>query len=253
LVLAHLSENPNFFAASTLDKPKGYRVLLIISMFYMSIMLCNAILTNRYIGTDALFVLGGTFTSPLVFILDDIIAEIYGYRITQSVILTGYIAQTFFALVCAVVLITPSPSFFQEQHAYATILGNSLLWIDLSGFFAYITANLLNTYILTRWKVLLKGRKFWLRSIGSSIFSEAFYSFLAILIMEFKSVSLDNIFKIVALSFGIKVIYCLIFAFPGNFLVAKLKKITGIDVYDLSPKYTPFKYLSKRFGYKHAG
>ncbi len=249
----HMSENHNFFAASSLDKPKGYRVLLIISMFYMSIMLCNAILTNRYIGTDTWFVLGGTFTSPLVFILDDIIAEIYGYKITQSVILTGYIAQTFFALICLLVLTAPSPSFFKEQHSYTTILGSSLLWIDLSGFFAYISANLLNTYILTRWKVLLKGRKFWLRSIGSSLFSEAFYSFLAILIMEIKSVSLDNIFKIVLLSFGIKAIYCLIFAFPGNLLVAKLKKVTGIDVYDLSPKFTPFRYLSKHFGSKYAG
>jgi uncharacterized PurR-regulated membrane protein YhhQ (DUF165 family) len=81
-------------------------------------MLGNAILTNRYIGTDTLFVLGGTFTSPLVFILDDIIAEIYGYRITQTVIITGYIVQTIFAFICALVLAAPAPSFFHEERAY---------------------------------------------------------------------------------------------------------------------------------------
>ena len=62
-------------------------------------MLCNAILTNRYIGGESLFVLGGTFTSPFVFILDDIIAEIYGYKITRAVILTGFFSQTLFIII----------------------------------------------------------------------------------------------------------------------------------------------------------
>ncbi len=57
-------------------------------------MICNAILTNRYIGNDFIFVLGGTFTSPLLFILDDIIADIYGYRIAQFLIIMGFLAQT---------------------------------------------------------------------------------------------------------------------------------------------------------------
>ncbi|MDF1678055.1 MAG: putative molybdenum carrier protein [Legionellaceae bacterium] len=77
-----------FPALKSMNNPYAYSVLALISMFYMSIMLCNAVLTNRYIGTDALFVLGGTFTSPLVFILDDIITEIYGYKIARSVIIT---------------------------------------------------------------------------------------------------------------------------------------------------------------------
>src|SRR3989338_2501580 len=132
-----------------IDNPHGYKALITLSMLYMSIMLCNAVLTNRYIGTDAFFILGGTLTSPFVFILDDIIAEIYGYKITRTVILCGFVAQTLFALICQIVILTPHPSFFKEQVAYAHILGPSLLRIDISGFFAYIVANLANSYILT--------------------------------------------------------------------------------------------------------
>ncbi|KTC76068.1 hypothetical protein Lbir_0137 [Legionella birminghamensis] len=53
----------------TLINPSGYQVLVIIGMFYMSIMLCNAVLTNRYIGSNTMFVLGGSFSSckpPLI-------------------------------------------------------------------------------------------------------------------------------------------------------------------------------------------
>lgn len=228
-----------------IENPYEHKVLIIISMIYMSIMLCNAILTNRYIGSDALFVLGGTFTSPFVFILDDIIAEIYGYKITRSVILTGFIAQTLFVIICLFALNAPHPSFFKEQAAYTTVLGWSLLRINISGFFAYIVANLANSYILTRWKVLLKGRYFWLRSLGSSTISEALYSLIAILMMEIASIPLKSILQVVAISFSIKAIYSIVLAGPANLLVNYLKKLTGIDVYDFPTQFTPFKYAKK--------
>lgn len=225
-----------------IENPYGYKVLIFISMFYMSVMLCNAVLTNRYIGSDALFVLGGSFTSPLVFILDDIIAEIYGYRITQSVILMGFIAQTLFVVICQLVLLAPHPIFFNEQASYNYVLGFSLLRINVSGFIAYIVANLANSYILSRWKVLLKGRYFWLRSLGASTFSEALYSLIAILMMEIGSIPNNRILQVVVISFSIKVLYSIVLAGPANLLVNYLKNITGMDVYDFPKKFTPFKY-----------
>jgi queuosine precursor transporter len=221
----------------------AYHFLIIISMIYMAIMLCNAVLTNRYVGNDKLFVLGGTLTSPFVFIMDDIITEIYGYRIARGVIISGYAAQTIFVCVCQLIIIAPYPSFFREEQAYFYILGPSLLRIDLSGFAAYLTANLLNSYIISRWKLLLKGRHFWLRSIGSSLFAEALYSFLAILMMELKSIPFHDILKVVGISYSIKAIYSAVFSGPSNLLVNYIKKSTGVDVYDFPKDFTPFKYL----------
>ena|SRR3990167_2871685 len=243
------NETPNLknsgLSAAILNNPAGYKVLILISMLYMSIMLCNAILTNRYIGVDSLFVLGGTFTSPFIFILDDIIAEIYGYKITRYVILSGFAAQTLFVIICQLALAAPYPTIFKEQAAYSYLLGPSLLRIDISGFVAYIVANLVNSYILTRWKILLKGRRFWLRSLGSSTFSEALYSLLAILMMEISSIPLNSVLKVVLISFLIKAIYSIVLAGPANLLVNYIKKATGIDVYDFPKNFTPFKYSNK--------
>lgn len=226
----------------SIKNPFQYTVIVMLCMIYMSIMLCNAILTNRYIGRESLFVLGGTFTSPFIFILDDIIAEIYGYKITRSVILTGFFSQTLFIIICQLAINAPYPSFFNSQAAYASVLGWSLVRINISGFFAYIVANLVNSYILSRWKVLLKGRYFWLRSLGSSTISEALYSFIAILMMELASIPFKSILRVVAISFSIKVLYSIVFAGPISILVSHLKKLTGIDVYDFPQQFTPFKY-----------
>ncbi len=181
---------------------------------------------------------------PFVFILDDIIAEIYGYKITRTVILSGFAVQTLFALACQLIVLAPYPASFKEASAYTYILGPTLLRIDISGFVAYIIANLVNTYVLTRWKVLLQGRRFWLRSLGSSAFSEALYSLIAIIMIEINSIATKNLFKLVAASFLIKLIFSLIFAAPAQFFVNHIKRWIGIDVYDFPNKLTSFKYFS---------
>ena len=96
--------------------------------------------------------------------------------------------------------------------------------------------------ILSRWKVLLKGRYFWLRSLGSSTIAEAIYSLIAILMMEILSIPLKSILQVVTISFSIKAIYSVLLAGPANLLVNYLKKLTGIDVYDFPTQFTPFKY-----------
>src|SRR3990167_1407230 len=212
-------KNENGYSQHVLLNPSGYKVLICISMIYMSIMLCNAILTNRYIGNDSIFVLGGTFTSPLVFILDNITAEIYGYKITRFMIFMGFIALTFFTIICQLVVSAPYPHVFSHDSAYQYILGSSLLRIDISGFISYITANLMNAYILTRWKFLLKGEKFWLRNIGSSIFAEALYSVLAILMMEISRIPFNNIIQIIAVSFSIKALCSISLSYHSSILV----------------------------------
>lgn len=237
-----LSEKEINLTGSVTNNPLGYKYLAFLSMIYVCIMLFNAILTNRYIGTEAIFVLGGTFTSPFVFLIDNIIAEIYGFKITRSVIFCGIAAQTLFVILCQLVLHTPHPIFFHNNEAYEQILGWSLLRIHISGCAAYILAILFNTKVLTQWKVLLKGRKFWLRSLGSCTVSELLYSFIAILLMEVQSIPISYILKVVAISYSIKMLYNIVLVLPTQILVNYIRRVTGIDVYDFNHKFTPSKY-----------
>lgn len=241
-----LSKRKQDNAEKSIVNISGYRCLAFFSMAYISLMLFNAILTNRYIGTNSIFVLGGTFTSPFVFLLDNIIAEIYGFKITRSIILFGIIAQTFFILLCQLVLLAPHPDFFTSNPLYEQILGVSLLRIHLSGCAAYIFAMLFNTKVITHWKVLLKGRKFWLRSLGACTISEALYSFVAILLMELQSIPLTNVFKVILLSYTIKMSYNVLLVIPAQIIVYYTRRITKIDVYDFNKQFSVASYLKLR-------
>ncbi|HSW75775.1 MAG TPA: queuosine precursor transporter [Candidatus Saccharimonadales bacterium] len=220
---------------------KGYNFLIFFTMLYMSIMICSAILTNRYIRlNDNFFILGGTLISPLIFILGDIVAEIFGYKMARQMIVCGFICQAIFALICESVVHSPYPEFFKSNNIYVFVF-DQLLYIVISSFIAFIISGLINIHIITRWKVLLRGRYFWLRSLGSSTIAEALYSAIAILMMEAGSIELKNVWKIILASYLIKVLYSIFFALPGNIIVNYIKNITNIDIYDYPADYNPFK------------
>lgn len=175
----------------------GYKYLVFFSMLYMSIMICNVILTDRYVSLSKdIFVLGGTMTSPLIFILGDIIAELFGYKVAKQVIWCGFSCQAVFAIICELVTRAPYPAFFKDYYAYSFVFG-PLLYLVMSSFVAFIISGLINIHIITRWKFLLRGRYFWLRSLGSSTIAEALYSVIAIMMMEVGSIPLPNIWRVI--------------------------------------------------------
>lgn len=230
----------NLTVSGVSDSFAGYRYLIFFSMFFMTIMICNSVLTNRYVSLNKdIFVLGGTLTSPIVFIIGDIVAEIFGYKVARQMIWWGFVCQLIFSIICGLVVRAPYPSFFKDAHIYLFVF-EPLLFIVISSFIAFIVSSLVNVYAISKWKVLLKGKYFWLRSLGSSTIAEGIYSALAILMMELGSLSISKIWKVILISYLIKVTYSIIFAFPGTVIVNYIKNTTKIDVYDYD-NVNPFK------------
>ena len=80
--------------------------------------------------------------------------------------------------------------------------------------------------------------------MGSSVFSEAIYAFLAVFMTEFHLISFNQMLQVFFASFAIKAIFTLVFAFPLNALVSYLKNKSGIDVFDLPKKFIPIAFES---------
>lgn len=156
MIKTHKSENAQAIShdeviiSQASNSLSAYKYLVFFSMLYMSIMVCNAILTNRYISLSKdVFVLGGTLTSPLIFILGDIVAEIFGYKVAKQMIWCGFGCQAIFAIICELAVRAPYPIFFKDYYAYSFVFGQ-LLYIVMSSFIAFIISGLINIHIITR-------------------------------------------------------------------------------------------------------
>ena len=189
---------------------------------------------------------GGTLLFPLAYVLGDIITEVYGFKAARKVIWAGFVLLAFSALVFFVLKILPGEISWEEEAgsgAYNAILGGissgGIVLASLSGF---LVGELSNSILLSKIKVLMKGKMLWFRAVISSLVGELLDSLIFVSIACLTGVFGWHLFlSLVITNYILK---CLIEAMvlPGTYAAVRfLKKREGIDVYDEGIKYRLFK------------
>ena len=196
--------------------------MVFFSMLYVSVMLANAVLTKRLITLGDHFVFGGAFVSPFIFILGDMIAELFGYQVARWIVVAGFICQTIFALIIELMIHLNAPQGWDGAGSFIYVFG-SILRVDLSGVFAYFLAGIINIKLITQWKFMLCGKYFALRSIGASTIAEACCSGIAILLFGAGTYPFSVMLMIILFSYAIKFIFSLCFAYPASMIVSILQ------------------------------
>ncbi len=82
-------------------------------------------MSSKFIAVGPLVIVGSTLIFPITFIFNDILTEVYGYRRSRMIIWTGLAMQIFAALFYWIIDIWPAASFWHNQEAYSTILGQA--------------------------------------------------------------------------------------------------------------------------------
>jgi len=182
---------------------------------------------------------GAVIVFPISYILNDCISEVYGYRKASLVIRTGFAMNFFFALMAQLVLVLPGAPFWEGQEAFETVFASApkVVAASLLGFFA---GSSINAMIMSRMKVLDKGRRFGLRAIVSSLAGEMADSAIFIPIV-FWNQGAKVVLTMAACQICTKVLYEIIILPLTSAAVKKLKESEGIDTFDEGISYNPFK------------
>jgi uncharacterized integral membrane protein (TIGR00697 family) len=220
-----------------------YKYLMFLSMLSMTIKLTTVVLIYKIIKIGGFSASASTLIIPIWFILGDLIAEVYGYKTAKQVIWIAMFCQLLFALLCSVSVTLPSPFGWPDQEIY-TVVFQKLPRVVFSSIFAILLGAFINAYIITRWKILLKGKYFLLRCLGASAIGELIFTISAYLIEFFGMVSLSHIFQLMIVSYSIKLILNLFFSIPVASLANWLKTVEKIDVDDFKFKFNPFSKLN---------
>jgi len=207
------------------EKQKNYRYkyLIFFSMFYMMLMLCKSMFSYRLVELGGFTLQAGQLVAPLWFITSDITAEVYGYKIAREILSIGLICQIIFSFICILFINLPHPSFWHNETAYEIVLGD--MWrVSFAVLFAFYISGMINIKLITRWKFMMGGKYFWLRSIGASGVSEILYSILATSIIQYGKLGWSIIFSIIIASAILKIIYSALLAFPAQIIAVLVKK-----------------------------
>ncbi|MDF1760459.1 MAG: queuosine precursor transporter [Coxiellaceae bacterium] len=219
------------------------KYLLPLSVFYIVFCLSADVLAFRFTQFGPVVESGATLLFPMTYLISDIVTEVYGYNIAKLLIWLILLGEIVFALLLRLVNLAPYATFLQDPQAYNIVI-NPILRFVLAGVVANILSDFVNIYLLSKWKILAKGKHFWLRSIGSTAISELVLVLVVVLLGFSGTLNSKNLIRILIYAYGLELLYAVIFVWPGCVIANYLKKAEGLDVYDYQINYNPFK-LSK--------
>ena len=210
---------------------RHYKYLLPLAMFYMTIKVTTVLMIYKIITIGGLSVSASTLIIPLWFFVGDIIAEVYGYKVARDLIWIAIICQFAFAFICGSFAHIVSPDMMSNQKAYEEIL-SKLPRVALASFLAIALGGLLNAYAINKWKILLKGKFFGLRSLGASSIGELVFTICAYLIEFTGMTPINNILHLMAISYLFKLVINPMLVIPIAIIAKIIKQHEGINLYD---------------------
>jgi len=181
----------------------------------------------------------GILFFPVSYILGDVLTEVYGYARARRVVWAGFGASLFIAFMSwAVVKMPPAPR-FTNQPALEAVFGQvpRIFFASIAAFWA---GEFANAYVLARMKVLTAGRKLWTRTIGSTICGQGVDT-LIFYPLAFYGVW-DNrlVLNIMLVNYLGKVGWEVFLTPVTYWVVGRLKRSEGVDVFDTGTSFTPF-------------
>lgn len=128
----------------------------------------------------------GIFVFPILFAINDVIAEVKGRARAKQLVYTGLIMVAFIMIYSIFVTWLPESNRFSDGQAYNAIFAKAAR-ISLASLLAFLISGLLDVALFHKIKVKTQGKMLWLRSNLSNFISQlldtfvftsvAFYSF----------------------------------------------------------------------------
>jgi queuosine precursor transporter len=212
---------------------------MLAGILFTTCLILSNILAVKIINIGNWAAPAGVLIFPLAYILNDVIAEVWGYRKARLIIWAGFAMNLLTVLFFSVSIVMPSAPFWQNQEAFQTIIGLTPR-IVLASLTAYLAGSFLNAFILSRMKVRSNGKFFGIRAVVSTLAGESIDSLLFITIAFAGIFPMYALLTMVVTQTLLKTTYEIIILPITTIVVVKIKQVEGIDTFDNAISYNPF-------------
>lgn len=217
-------------------------IFMLAGILFATCLLLANILAIKIIQIGPFAAPAGVLIFPVSYILNDVITEVWGYKKARLIIWTGFAMNLLMVLFFSLSIALPPAAFWGDQPIFAKIIGSTPR-IVLASIIAYLAGSFLNAFIMSRMKIISKGKNFGLRAIISTIAGETTDSLIFISLAFAGMFSVKAMIIMIATQSLLKTLYEIIILPLTSAVVKRVKKIENQDIYDNSISYNPFKIV----------
>jgi hypothetical protein len=177
---------------------------------------------------------------PISYIINDCIAEVWGFKKARLIIWSGF-AMNFFVVGLGLIAVAiPAAPFWEGEEHFDFVFGMAPRIVAAS-LMAFLVGSFLNAYVMSKMKIASQGRNFSARAILSTIVGETADSLIFFPIAFGGIIAWKELLIMMGLQIVLKSMYEVIIL-PVTIRVVKvIKKVDGSDVYDTNISYNVLK------------
>ena len=224
------------------NKQVSVLFMLLVALFTLCLTAANLFATKQITLGPANFT-GALLVFPISYIINDVVAEVYGFRRARLLIWMAFGMNFFFVLMGALVDVIPGADWWRQTPAgqgFHAIFGLAPR-IVVASFLAFLVGSFVNAALISRMKVRDRGRRFPLRAIVSTLAGEACDSIIFFPIALLGIVPLAQMPLFVLWQVSLKTLYEILILPVTVRVVRAVKRVEATDVFDINIKYRLFK------------
>ena len=215
----------------------------------MGILFCVCLIAANLLETKVIEVCGlsltcGLLVFPISYIINDCIAEVWGFEKARIIIWSGF-AMNFFVVALGLIAVQLPAAPFWEGEAHFNFVFGMAPRIVVGSLLAFLVGSFLNAYVMSKMKLRNQGRYFSLRAIVSTLVGETADSLIFFPIAFWGLIGVKELAGMMAAQIVLKSLYEVL-VLPLTIRVVKaVKRMEDTDVYDEGVSYSIFFSLKK--------
>ena len=213
---------------------------MLLGILFNVCLIAANLLETKVIQIGSLTVTAGLLVFPISYIINDCIAEVWGFKKARLIIWSGF-AMNFFVVALGLIAVAiPAAPFWEGEEHFDFVFGMAPRIVAAS-LMAFLVGSFLNAYVMSKMNVASQGRNFSARAIWSTVVGETADSLI------FFPVAFGGViaWKELLIMMGIQIVLISLYEvmiLPVTIRVVKaIKKIDGSDVYDTNISYNVLK------------
>ena len=213
--------------------------MLLAILFNVCLIAAN-LLETKVVQVGSITVTAGLLVFPISYIINDCIAEVWGFKKARLIIWSGFIMNFFVVALGLIAVALPAAPFWDGGEHFNFVFGMAPRIVAAS-LTAFLVGSFLNAYVMSRMKVASGGKNFSLRAVVSTLVGETADSLIFFPIAFGGIIAWRELLVMMGLQIVLKSLYE-VAILPITVRVVKyIKKVDGSDVYDEHISYNVLK------------
>ncbi len=209
-------------------------------LLFTTCLIVANIVEQKLISIGPIEATAGLLIFPVSYIINDIIAEVWGYRKARLIIWYGFLMNFLTVIIFRLSIVVPGSENFSHQEAFQLVLGNTER-ISLASFIAFLIGSFLNAMVMSKMKIFQKGRNFSLRAVVSTLVGEGADSLVFFTIAFAGVIPNKDLMTLILTQTAMKTGYEILVLPLTNVIVRWVKRKEQEDVFDEGISYNPLK------------